>query len=90
MARGDGGKNIFESDFDRQDALNRLEEVCGSFGWRVHAWVLMGNHFHLLIETPEPNLVKGMKWFMGVICSRSAHAMRLGRASSGTPVGLAA
>lgn len=67
MARGDGGKNIFESDDDRQDVLKRLEEVCGSFGWRVHAWVFMGNHFHLLIETPEPNLVKGMKWFMGVI-----------------------
>ncbi len=67
MARGDGGKDVFESDFDRQDALKRLEEVCGSFGWRVHAWVLMGNHFHLLLETPEPNLVKGMKWFMGVV-----------------------
>ncbi len=35
-------------------------------GWRVHAWVLMSNHFHLLLETPEPNLVKGMKWMLGV------------------------
>ncbi|MCH7229178.1 transposase, partial [Haloferula sp. A504] len=34
-------------------------------GWRVHAWVLMGNHFHLLLETPEPNLVTGMKWLLG-------------------------
>ncbi len=64
MARGDGGKNIFETDFDPQDALKRLEKVCGSFGWRVHARVLMGNHFHLLMETPGPNLVEGMKWFM--------------------------
>jgi hypothetical protein len=32
----------------------------------VHAYVLMGNHFHLLLETPQPNLVAGMKWFMGV------------------------
>jgi len=31
-------------------------------GWRVHAWVLMSNHYHLLIQTPEPNLVAGMKW----------------------------
>ncbi|HEY5891716.1 MAG TPA: hypothetical protein VIT91_00670, partial [Chthoniobacterales bacterium] len=31
-------------------------------GWRVHAWVLMSNHYHLFIETPEPNLVTGMKW----------------------------
>ena len=45
MACGDGGKNIFESDFDRQDALKRLEEVCGRCGWRVHAWVMMGSRF---------------------------------------------
>ncbi|MEP4077372.1 transposase [Haloferula sp.] len=66
MARGDGGRQVFETDRDRLDALQRLEEVCGSYGWRIHAWVLMGNHFHLLLETPEPNLVKGMKWWLGV------------------------
>lgn len=66
MARGDGGRDVFESDRDRLDALQRLEEVCGSYGWRIHAYVLMGNHFHLLLETPEPNLVKGMKWWLGV------------------------
>jgi putative transposase len=43
-----------------------LEKAHGKFGWRVHAWVLMGNHFHLLLETPEPNLVAGMKWMLGV------------------------
>lgn len=31
-------------------------------GWRVHAWVLMTNHYHLLIETPQANLVAGMRW----------------------------
>ena len=66
MARGDGGKTIFETDDDRRSFLGRLGEVCGSHGWRVHAWVLMGNHFHLLLETPQPNLVSGMKWLMGV------------------------
>ncbi|MCU0796203.1 MAG: transposase [Akkermansiaceae bacterium] len=66
MARGEGGKNVFEDDLDRIVWLDRLGEACGSHGWRVHAWVLMGNHFHLLIETPEPNLVSGMKWLMGV------------------------
>ena len=34
-------------------------------GWRVHAWVLMSNHFHLLVETPEANLVTGMKLLLG-------------------------
>jgi REP element-mobilizing transposase RayT len=65
MARGDGGKTVFETDDDRLVFLSRLGEVCGSCGWRVHAWVLMGNHFHLLLETPLPNLVAGMKWLLG-------------------------
>ena len=65
MARGDGGKTIFENDEDRKVFIARLGEVCGRCGWKVHAWVLMGNHFHLLLETPEANLVTGMKWLLG-------------------------
>lgn len=65
MARGDGGKTVFETDDDRLVFLHRLGEACGSCGWRVHAWVLMGNHFHLLLETPLANLVAGMKWLLG-------------------------
>jgi REP element-mobilizing transposase RayT len=48
MARGDGGKVVFETDDDRLVFLKRLEETCASSGWRVHAWVVMDNHFHLL------------------------------------------
>jgi REP element-mobilizing transposase RayT len=66
MARGDGGKRIFEADEDHLGFLARLGEACASHGWRVHAWVLMGNHFHLLMETPQANLVSGMKWLLGV------------------------
>jgi len=66
MARGDGGKAVFEDDKDRYGWVDLLERGCERFGWRVHAWVLMGNHFHLLLETPEPNLVAGMKWMLGV------------------------
>lgn len=65
MARGDGGKEIFTEDDDRKAFLFRLGKVCESHGWRVHAWVLMSNHFHLLLETPEPNLVTGMKYLLG-------------------------
>ena len=65
MARGDGGKPIFETDDDGKAFLFRLGQVCASHGWRVHAWVLMNNHFHLLLETPEPNLVTGMKYLLG-------------------------
>ncbi len=66
MARGDGGKLIFESKEDCEVFLARLSEACSSCGWQIHAWVLMGNHFHLLLETPQANLVKGMKWLLGV------------------------
>ena len=65
MARGEGGKEVFEDDADRKGFLLRLAKVCGSHGWRVHAWVLMSNHFHLLVETPEANLVTGMKLLLG-------------------------
>ena len=57
MARGDGGQFIFNDDSDALLFLKWLGEVCESHGWKVHAWVLMGNHFHLLLETPEPNLI---------------------------------
>jgi REP element-mobilizing transposase RayT len=78
MARGDGGKTVFESDADRKDFLSRLGKVCASHGWRVHAWVLMGNHFHLLVETPEANLVSGMKLLLGAF-SQSWNRRRLRR-----------
>jgi putative transposase len=66
MARGESGKDVFEDEVDRTVWLARLGEVRRSYGWRVHAWVMKGNHFHLLLETPEANLVAGMKWFIGV------------------------
>lgn len=65
MARGDGGKLVFTDRDDHLLFLHRLGEVCKSRGWVIHAWVLMGNHFHLLAETPEPNLVSGMRLLLG-------------------------
>ncbi|MFM2298109.1 MAG: hypothetical protein RL117_1816 [Verrucomicrobiota bacterium] len=65
MARGDGGKKIFLSDSDHLLFLDWLEAACKSHGWHIHSWVLMSNHFHLLLETPEPNLISGMKWLLG-------------------------
>ena len=44
MARGDGGKNVFDDDKDRFAWTDLMEKAHGRFGWRVHAWVLMGNH----------------------------------------------
>jgi putative transposase len=47
-----------------------LDEACGKTGWQVHAYCLMGNHFHLVVETPEANLVAGMRWFMSTYTAR--------------------
>jgi|GEM_PF-2250290 len=90
MSRGEGGKDVFEGVEDREAWLEWLGQVCEKHGWRVHACVQMGNHYHLLLETPQPNLVVGMKWFVGVYCPRSAPSMSLGRASSGAPSARAA
>lgn len=65
MARGNRGEAIFLDDDDRRIFMVTLDEACESCAWRVHAWVLMGNHYHLAMETPEANLVRGMSWVLG-------------------------
>ena len=54
MARGNRGGAILADDRDRKLWLETLAEVCEKTGWRIHAYVLLGNHYHLLVETPEP------------------------------------
>jgi len=70
MARGNRREAIFLDDDDRRFFLQCLAEACGKTGWRVHAWVLMANHYHLFIETPEANLVEGMKWLQNAVTRR--------------------
>ena len=70
MARGNRREKIYADDDDRRFFLATLAEACGMTGWRVHAWVLMGNHYHLFIETPEANLVEGMKWLQNAYTRR--------------------
>jgi len=66
VARGNARSDIFFDDEDRQVFIDNLERVCGRFVWRVWAWCLMNNHYHLLIETLEPTLSKGMREINGV------------------------
>jgi len=70
MCRGNNGQEIFLDDEGRRLFLATLDEVCVQTGWFVHAYVLMSNHYHLLLETPEANLVAGMKWFQGAYTQR--------------------
>lgn len=65
-SRGDRQEAIFDDDQDRTAFLNVLGEVISRFRWRCHAYCLMGNHYHLMMETPEGNLTKGMRQLNGV------------------------
>ena len=76
MNRGNRRQAIFRADGDRKCFLEALGEVCERTGWKVHAYVLMGNHYHLLLETPEPNLTAGMQWLQGTYTKRFNAAHR--------------
>ncbi len=65
-ARGDRRESIYEDDTDREHFLAVFADVIERFNWRCHAYCLMGNHYHLLIATPDGNLSKGMRQLNGV------------------------
>jgi putative transposase len=68
--RGNRLQPIFLDDADRESFLAGLEEACGKTGWQVHAFCLMPDHFHFVLETPSGNLVAGMKWLLGTYTVR--------------------
>jgi len=70
MNRGDRREDIFEDDKDRRRFLETLGQTCDKTGWQVHAYGLMSDHYHLVVETPGPSLVAGMKWLLRTCTSR--------------------
>jgi putative transposase len=70
MARGNQGRDIYADDRDRKLWLETLGEAGDKTGWHAHAWVMMRNHYHMMFETPEANLVAGMKWIQGTYTQR--------------------
>lgn len=70
-ARGDRREAIFDDDQDRRQFLATLEQVVDRFNWVCHAWCLMDNHYHLLIQTPDGNLSRGMRQLNGVYTQAS-------------------
>ena len=65
-SRGNQRGNIFDDNDDRRQFLLVLQEVCHRYNWICHAYCLMSNHYHLLIETPDGNLSQGMRQLNGV------------------------
>jgi REP element-mobilizing transposase RayT len=70
MCRGNQSRDIFQSQNDADLFIRCLGEMCVRNGAVVHAWCLMSNHYHLLLETPHGNLVDAMKWFQGTFTQR--------------------
>ena len=65
-SRGDGREDIYLCDEDRRAWLETLAEVCQRCNWVCHAYCQISNHYHLVIETPDANLSKGMRQLNGV------------------------
>ena len=78
MSRGDRREAISYDDADRVEFLRTLGQACLKIGWQVHAYCLMSNHFHLVLETPQPNLATGMKWLLGTYTAIQPEAPPLG------------
>jgi REP element-mobilizing transposase RayT len=65
-SRGDRREDIFLTDDDRRVWLKLLGDVCERFNWVCHGWCQMTNHYHVVLETVEPNLSQGMRHLNGV------------------------
>ena len=68
--RGNYRADIFRTDGAKAAFETCLFEACEKSGWRLHAFVLMSNHYHLALETPEGNLVSGMQWLQATFANR--------------------
>ena len=69
-SRGNARQSIYREDGDYRLFLQTLADVVSRYRWIVHAYCLMGNHYHLLVETPEPNLSQGMRQLNGVFTQK--------------------
>lgn len=70
LSRGNYKKDLFSMDGSGWAFEKALFETCERTGWLLHAYVIMGNHYHLALETPEGNLVEGMQWLQGTFGNR--------------------
>ena len=69
-SRGNARQDIFLDDKDRDNFLKSFGRISERFGWICHAYCLMNNHYHLLIETPRANLSQGMQLLNSMLSQR--------------------
>jgi len=68
--RGNYRRWVFEDEGTKEAFEACLAEAVVRFGWLVHGWVVMGNHFHVAVQTPEANLCRGMQWLQTTFVTR--------------------
>src|SRR6266545_2925946 len=78
-SRGNARQKVFFTDADREVFLTTLSGVVSRYGWICHAYCLMANHYHLLVETPKANLSIGMRRFKAILIERESHLLELCR-----------
>jgi REP element-mobilizing transposase RayT len=66
ITRGNARQSIYADDLDRECHLQLLARTVDRYGWRCHAYCLLGNHYHLVVETPRPNLPVAMRQLNGL------------------------
>ena len=70
ISRGNYRKDLFTAETTGAAFEKTIFEAVERCGWKLHAYVIMSNHYHLAVETPEPNLVDGMRWLQSTFATR--------------------
>lgn len=70
ISRGNYRAHVFSLEKTKAAFLKCLNEAAEKAGWVIHGWCVMSNHYHLCLETPQPNLVEGMRWLQATFCVR--------------------
>lgn len=70
LNRGNYRRDLFASAGEAGAFLAALEEAVETYGWRLHAYAIMRNHYHLAVRTPQPNLGEGMHWLQTTFATR--------------------
>ena len=70
ISRGNYRKDLFTHAKTAEAFERTIFEAAERCGWKLYAYVIMSNHYHLAIETPEPNMVEGMRWLQSTFATR--------------------
>ena len=70
IAQGNYRGDVFATDATKASFLKCRGEACEKAGWVIHAWCVTSNHYHLCLQTPQPNLVSGMWWLQATFSVR--------------------